>query len=361
MKNQSTRRPSVLVTFDSMKDINRGYHSFGKGLGDALINENHNRFKLSFYLFKKTPYLFNGLVDIVYRSVFDRFFFSGKNDFNVVHFSDQTCRLNPRRVNAKKIMTIHDMNKVHLKFSKPHRIDAYLNRLRKLIAKVDKVVAISQFVANDVTKYFPEYADKVTVIYNGADKLVCPDNHVPTRVPAKQFLFTIGLLSVQKGFHLLPALLMNNDYELVIAGIETPHKQRILEEAEKYNCADRVIITGPVSDADKAWYYKNCLAFVFPSIAEGFGLPVIEALYFGKPVFLSKYTSLPEVGGDAAYYFDNFDPTHMQNVFKDGLDDFNARNRQEEMVKQANKFSWAKAAGQYLELYNKCLKPDSVK
>lgn len=348
-------KPWVLVTFDSMKDANCGYFSFGKGLGDALIKQNHNRFNLKYYLFKGTQYLFNSLVPIKYLSFFDKILFSSRNDFDVVHLSDQTCRLRPGKVNAKKIMTIHDMNKVHLKFSKPHRIKVYLKKLGAKIAKVDRVVCISQFVANDVLHYFPEAKDKISVIYNGADQLIAKENHQPFFKPEKKFLFTIGLLSVQKGFHLLPALLKDNDFELVISGRETPHKERILQEAEKYNCLDRVHITGPISDDDKAWYYKNCSAFLFPSIAEGFGLPIIEAMYFGKPVFLSKYTSLPEVGGDAAYYFENFEPAHMQNVFTNGMRDFNERNRADEMVKQAEKFTWDIAANQYLSLYEACL------
>jgi glycosyltransferase involved in cell wall biosynthesis len=348
-------QPSVLVTFDSMKDINRGYYSFGKGLGDALIKQNNGKFKLKYYLFKHNPYLFNGAVDILYLSILDKIFFKASNDFDVVHFSDQTCRLKPGKVNAKKIMTIHDMNKVHLKFSKPHRIQVYIEKLRKLIARCDKIVAISHFVANDVLHYFPEAKDKVSVIYNGADKLIVPDGHIPIFRPQKPFLFTIGLLSVQKGFHLLPALLKENDFELVISGIETPHKQKIIEEAKRFNCFDRVHITGPVSDDDKAWYYKHCSAFIFPSIAEGFGLPVIEAMHFGKPVFLSKFTSLPEVGGNAAYYFDNFEPAHMQGVFKKGMRDFIERNRAAEMIAQADKFSWDRAANQYLDLYAQCL------
>ncbi|WP_316826667.1 glycosyltransferase family 1 protein [Pedobacter miscanthi] len=355
------KKPKVLVTFDSMKDANCGYFSFGKGLGDALIQENKGKFELKFYLFKHTKYLFNGLVDIIYLSRLDRLFFKKKNDFDVVHLSDQTCRLRPGKVNAKKIMTVHDMNKVHLKFSKPHRIQVYLKKLGKLISQCDKIVCISQFVANDVLHYFPEANGKVSVIYNGADKLIPNEHHTPDFVPRKPFLFTIGLLSVQKGFHLLPALLKGNDFELVISGKETPHKQRILEEAAKYNCLDRVHITGPISEDDKTWYYKNCNAFLFPSVAEGFGLPVIEAMHFGKPVFLSKFTSLPEVGGDIAYYFDNFEPEHMQEVFSNGMGDFIQNNRSSEAVVQAEKFSWEIAANKYLNLYQECLENDKEK
>ena len=95
---------------------------------------------------------------------------------------------------------------------------------------------------------------------------------------------------------------------------------------------------------------------MFPSIAEGFGLPVIEAMHFGKPVFLSKFTSLPEVGGNVAYYFDNFNAAHMQSVFAKGMQDFENRKPQKEIMEQAAKFSWDKAAIQYLELYAECLR-----
>jgi len=349
-------KPSVLVTFDSMKNANSGYFSFGKGLGDALIEQNNDRFKLEYYMFKNTIYQFDGKVDILYLNRLHNLLFPARNKFDLVHFTDQTCRLKPYSVNAKKIMTIHDVNKLHLSFSKPHKIKAHLNKIKRYILYCDKVVTISQFVADDIIKHIPEAKAKLSVIYNGADKLTVSADHVPSYLPKKPFLFTIGLLSVQKGFHLLPPLLEGNDFELVIAGIETPHKQKIIEVAKKFGVLDRMKITGPVSDDDKAWYYKNCSAFVFPSVAEGFGLPVIEAMYFGKPVFLSKFTSLPEIGGDAAYYFDNFEPEHMRSVFKKGMQDFQDNNRSESIIKHAGKFSWAATAQQYMELYETCLK-----
>ena len=86
-------KPVILVTFDSMKDINRGYFSFGKGLGDALIQQNRDRFKLKYYLFKKTPYLFNNKVDILYLSKLHRIFFPARNQFELVHLSERSsCR-----------------------------------------------------------------------------------------------------------------------------------------------------------------------------------------------------------------------------------------------------------------------------
>jgi len=343
-------KPFILVTFDSMIDPNSGYFSFGKGLGEALIKENNKRFALEFYLFKNTPYRFKGGVDIRYRRKLDALFFTGYNNYDLVHLTDQRARLKPGWLKAKKVMTIHTVNKAPLKNGgRLQQTD--VNNLRKKIAACDKVVAISNFVAAEVVRHIPEAKEKLSIIYSGAEKLYSPENYIPPYYPQRKFLFAIGLMSPQKGFHLIPPLLQGNDYQLVISGVETPHKLRILKAAEKYGCADRLIITGPISETDKAWYYKNCSALIFPSVAEGFGLPVIEVMHFGKPVFLAKRASLPEVGGNAAYYFDNFEPGHMQQIFKAGMQDYADNNRAENIMAHAAKFTWKKAAQQYMKLY----------
>ncbi|MFD2144380.1 hypothetical protein [Mucilaginibacter antarcticus] len=84
-----------------MKDTNCGYFYFGKGLGNALIEENKDKFDLTYYLFRNTSYKFVGKLAILYLSFFDKIFFTKRTKFDLVHFSDQTCRLKPWKVNAK--------------------------------------------------------------------------------------------------------------------------------------------------------------------------------------------------------------------------------------------------------------------
>src|SRR5207344_2364333 len=93
-----------------------------------------------------------------------------------------------------------------------------------------------------------------------------------------------------------------------------------------------------VSDARKSWLYAHCKAFLFPSLTEGFGLPPLEAMHFGKPVFLSKLTSLPEVGGDAAAYFDDFEPLSMRHGIESAMPALLARS--EEIRRHAAGFNW---------------------
>jgi glycosyltransferase involved in cell wall biosynthesis len=348
-------KPRVLVTFDSMQYPNTGLFYFGRSLGKALIKENKN-FELSFFLSDVTTDFNNDDVKRSYRKKYHRLIFLNTNNIKLFHFTDQFARLKPKKVSDKykKIMTIHDINQIHENIGE-ERLNHHLQKLAERINKCHRIVTISQFAANDILTYFPQVAGKLTVIYNGADKLKLPEGHEPAYKPDKAFLFTIGIVSAKKNFHVLPGLLANNDLELVIAGIKTPYEKEVMEEAKKYGVENRVKIIGTISDNDKAWYYKNCEAFVFPSIAEGFGLPVIEAMHYGKPVFVSTRTSLPEIAGDCAYYFESFDGKEMQKVFNNGMQHFRQNNPSEKIKAHARKFNWDETARQYLQLYREVL------
>jgi len=224
------------------------------------------------------------------------------------------------------------------------------------ISAADRIVAISQFVAQDVVRHFPQAREKISVIYNGTDFASAPPGHRPRFEPDGPFLFAVGMVCAKKNFHVLVPLLRNNSKTLVISGIvKEDYKKKIVDEAAALGVGDRVVVTGPVSQHDKDWYYANCEAFLFPSLAEGFGLPVLEAMHHGKPVFLSTMTSLPEVGGDAAYYFTSFEPDHMAAVLAQGLADFAVTDGPDRVRRHAAGFSWEKAAAGYLALYRSLL------
>lgn len=350
-------KPRVLVTFDSMRYPNTGLYQFGRSLGKAIIKENKD-FNLTYFLHKSvTEFDTNASIHKTYLQKHHKFFFYNNKGIDLFHFTDQFSRLKPKKVSSKykKILTIHDINQLHENISK-EKLDLHLKKLGERINSSNKIVTISNFAAKDILTFFPHVADRLTVIHNGADKLILKQGHQPAYHPQKPFLFTIGIVAAKKNFHVLPALLVNNDFELVISGIKTPYEENIIAEAKKHGVENRIKITGPISDDDRAWYYKNCEAFVFPSIAEGFGLPVIEAMHFGKPVFVSTRTSLPEIAGDCAYYFDDFDPAEMQRVFNAGLEDFNKKPSSENIIAHAESFNWDNTAQQYLQLYSDCLK-----
>ena len=349
-------KPSLLITLDSMRFANTGLYTFGHSLGREILRQGGAELDVNAYTYPVQQGFLGMAAGYVRHRKFHRFFFPKRARFDIVHFADQYCRFGPAKVNCKTVMTVHDLNQIYEQPPGSRKLKKHMARMRVKIAGADRVVAISNFVAADVVRYFPEARDKISVIYNGTDFTSAPDSHRPQYDPGAPFLFAVGMVCAKKNFHVLVPLLRNNERKLVISGIvKEDYKNKILAEAAKYGVSERVIVTGPVSHHDKDWYYAHCEAFVFPSLAEGFGLPVIEAMHHGKPVFLSTLTSLPEIGGDAAYYFDNFEPDHMAAVLERGLADFAANKGEAKVRAHASQFTWEKAGAAYLELYRSCL------
>jgi glycosyltransferase involved in cell wall biosynthesis len=144
---------------------------------------------------------------------------------------------------------------------------------------------------------------------------------------------------------------------LVLAGPDVKRNDELRAAAAGRNLTQVRVLTA-ISDAQKAWLYANCAGFVFPSLTEGFGLPPLEAMYFGKPVFVSDRTSLPEVCGDAAWYWPDFEPHAMRRVVETGLIAHQTQGRTDEVRAHAQRFSWVAAVDQHLALYLDPVKAD---
>ncbi|NCY03578.1 MAG: glycosyltransferase, partial [Planctomycetia bacterium] len=163
-----------------------------------------------------------------------------------------------------------------------------------------------------------------------------------------------------KNFHALFDLVERlADRVLIIAGKrETPYGAALAREVEARGLAGRVLLVGQVSDGDRQWLYERCEAFLFPSLTEGFGFPVLEALQCGKPVFLSRRTSLPELGGTVGFYWDSFSADHMLAVFRAGMAAVAAMPAYAAAARaRAAAYSWENAARGYLGVYRSVLEP----
>jgi glycosyltransferase involved in cell wall biosynthesis len=251
------------------------------------------------------------------------------------------------------VLTIHDLNFLNKDYSN-EKIGHLIKKLQTKVDRADALVFISNFSLQEATKYLTFDPSISHVIYNGLPQRSVPSLTKPDYIKNEEFIFSIGIISPKKNFKvLIPLLLENPALHLIVAGVKEGRYAREIEEyAKELNVLERLIMPGPVSDSDKSWLYKNCRAFMFPSIAEGFGLPVIEAMSFGKPVFLSTHTSLPEIGGVEAYYFDSFEPQSMTHIFAQGMKDFSQDLEKKNRLKRyAETYSWTKAAKQYIDLY----------
>lgn len=338
------------LDLEKLKYPHNGLYTFCIQLGQRLLQFRTDNEQLSYYLpagfndfkgdFKKIPYKW-----------YDRYAFN-PSEMDVWHSVHQTGNVWPRKKAKKTIVTIHDLNFLFEPNKGKREKSKSLETIQQQVDETDHIVAISQFTLNTIQEYIKVPKGKCSIIYQGSEIKEFPGFDAPQYRPAVPFLFSIGMILPKKNFHVLPKLLEHNDYELLIAGkTQGDYFRKIEEEAAKYGVSSRVKLLGSITDEEKYWYYKNCSAFMFPSVAEGFGAPVVEAMHFGKPVFLSDKTSLPEIGGDAAYYFKQFDNEHMRQVFEQGLTHYAASNPARMIQQHAQKFSWDTNAREYMKLY----------
>lgn len=342
----------LLIDCEKMKNANTGLFTYCNELGRSLLQQAAPDEQLSFYLPPKLGKYFGSSADYLWQYSLHKLYLPHRKAYDVWHTTYQLSDYRSHKPGTRRVLTIHDLNFMHEAKSASKR-KLYLAHAQRNVNRADFVTFISKFVGDDVLRYLDLGNKPHKVVYNGAAVQEFPGFDQPGYRPQRPFLFTLGVVNTKKNFHTIPCLLQHCDAELVIAGTinNETYRQRILDEAKRYGAADRVKLLGPISEEDKYWYMKHCLAFVFPSIAEGFGIPAIEAMHFGKPVFLSDKTSLPEVGSCFAYYFRDFDPAHMQKVFENGMWHYDNQRPAKAIINHAMQFSWERMAGEYLEIY----------
>lgn len=350
----------IVLDCDLMRYRDSGLYHYCLNLGmyvnKALIKEQDE--SISFYVPATEKKTFGpGATTIVEHKWHHKFIKPFLWDCDIWHAPFQSGRMVPKNNKHTKILlTIHDLNCLHE--DKPdNEIIESLQKTQSLIDRSDALVCISDHCKHDVMTYLDVKNKPVHVIHNGTHRVAIPPQKPAGYKPAKPFVFTMGYVNRKKNFHTLVPLLMNSGFELIIAGKldEPDYINKMRAMARELGVSERLHILGPVSEEDKAWYLNHCLAFMLPSLAEGFGAPVVEAMKFGKPLFLSNRTSLPEIGGDVAFYFNNFEPGHMQEVFAAGLIEYQRNGLQQKIMNRGNQFSWEEKAIEYLQVYRSML------
>ncbi|QKZ12750.1 glycosyltransferase family 4 protein [Spirosoma sp. KUDC1026] len=355
--------PSLFFDAERLRDLNSGLGQVCLHLGHELVRQCPADWTTTFLVPKGMIGLFGDTAQYLEASWKRKIWIADR--YEVWHCLHQDSVYLPRR--SKLVLTIHDLNFLERADYSPDQKAKKLAALQRKVDQASALTAISAYTASVVQQNLHLSANQpLRVIPNGnalAETSGQATEIEPTlRIEQPYFLF-VGVIHPKKNVHtLLPLLEAFPDYRLVLAGPDRhPYAQHIREQAEKLGTADRLIMPGAIDEATKRWLYAHCEAFLFPSLSEGFGLPVAEAMTFGKPVFISTLTSLPEVGGKEAYYFENFDPEHMAQVLHDGLVDFEQNIlRQERLRRRAAGFSWSAVAGEYWKLYKDLVRNSPV-
>ena len=270
--------------------------------------------------------------------------------------------LPPTRRNTRTLLTIHDLSFLHYPDHFVSQLVHYLSQVVPCsVARADRVLTDSQATRADLIAHFGTPPEKVEVLYSGVHPRFCPQLEASEteRIRARYglgerpYILSVSTLQPRKNYVRLIRSFANlkAGTQLVIAGGRGWLYQDILAEAEGHG--DRVRILGFVDDADLPALYRNAALFVFPSLYEGFGLPVLEAMACGIPVVCSNASSLPEIAGDAALLVDPLDTDGLAETMARALEDADLRR---EMIArglaQAARFTWEQAARQLLAAFD---------
>ena len=227
------------------------------------------------------------------------------------------------------------------------------------IRKAKKIITISNSSKNDIIKMYKVNPDKVAVVYPGI-KIRDSESRIQNMEELKKkfgidsaYILFVGTLQPRKNIvRLIEAFSkLKGDIELVIVGKKGWQFEEILSAPEKYGVESKVKFLNSVSDEDLPSLYKNALCFCLPSLYEGFGLPILEAMQYGCPVATSNVSSLPEAGGGAALYFDPEDTEDINKTLQTLIDDEELRRKLiKKGFEQVKKFSWEKTAKETLKV-----------
>jgi glycosyltransferase involved in cell wall biosynthesis len=267
----------------------------------------------------------------------------------------------------RSVVTIHDVIPLVLPWAFPRRhrwvLTAALARVRR---QADVVIVPSAAAAEDVVRYLNMDRQRITVIPMGCEArfqpLVSAGRMAQLRrryaLPERYVLF-VGTLEPRKNialllqaFSRLLAERPEDDLQLVVAGGKGWGDGRLIATTEALNIRRRVIFTGFVEDDDLPDLYRGAQMFVYPSLYEGFGLPVLEAMACGTPVITSNRSSLPEVAGDAALLIDPTRPDDLAAAMSAIMS--NAALHEELRWKglaRAKEFTWEAVARKTMDVY----------
>jgi len=323
--------------------------------------------KASHVIYKTAPLSESWLYRLWYRARLPLpvQWFAGQLDL----FHSPDFVLPPVQGGIPTLLTVHDLSFVHYPEVYPEVLVRYLNRVVPWsVRRATHILADSEATKRDLVAVWQIPEAKITVLYSGVgaafQRVTEPEKSAAVRqkydLGAEPYLLSVGTVQPRKNYQMLiqafAPLAANHAYNLVIAGGKGWLYEEMMAEVERQGLNGRVRFIGFVDDADLPALYSGAALFVFPSLYEGFGIPLLEAMACGAPVLASDVSSLPEVGAGTAVLLPPHDPSqwthHMARLLADPEQQASMRQAG---YQQVQRFSWQKAAQQLLTIYQTLL------
>lgn len=262
------------------------------------------------------------------------------------------------KTNFPCVNVIHDINFVHNPDDLPFFTRKYYNKYFPKFAKQAQIIAtVSEFSKNDIADNYGIDKQKISVVYNGADELYSPVNKdVKVKIKNKyssgtNYFVFVGSVHPRKNLKRLIIAFneykekTNSDFKLIIVGSKFFKNTDLFNLYNTLKFKDEIIFTGRLELAELHEVVASAFAMAFVPYFEGFGIPILEAMYCDVPVISANVTSMPEVAGDAALYVNPFNVSEIAEALERMELDSNLRNLLIEKGRvQRKKFSWKKTA-----------------
>ncbi|MCF7800156.1 glycosyltransferase family 4 protein [Candidatus Babeliales bacterium] len=274
-----------------------------------------------------------------------------KQNFDIFHPTEYDTYFLKHIKKKTFILTVYDM--IHEIFKEKYfpRSDAFIKKKKILIQKASKIIAISNHTKQDIIKLYDINPEKINVVHLASSFDSFTGSKI--KVPERYILFVGGRDGYKNFERFLAAVIsiLKKDTSLHLVCVGKPFNSFELFMLKKQGVSKQVL-NYYVNDESLVYLYKNALVFVFPSLYEGFGIPILEAFNCKCPLALSNASCFPEIALDAALYFDPYNIESIQDSIEKIIYDSNIKN---EMIKQgilrAKDFSWRKTALKTFKIY----------
>jgi glycosyltransferase involved in cell wall biosynthesis len=297
-------------------------------------------------------------------------FYAKKYSIEVLHCTSNTA---PLFMSVPLLLTLHDV--IFMEKTMGENTSSNYQKLGnlyrkwlvpKIIRKCKKIVTISEVEKLNIVKTLGLGDDDVIVIHNGVNGRfgVKPSQDMITQIRSQwgletDFFLFLGNVEPRKNvFNTVSAFVSfaekNTKIKLVITGLNTIFIENILSKLGKKGFLNRFVITGFVPENVLHTLYSEAKVFLYPSLREGFGLPILEAMAFGIPVVTSNISSMPEVAGEAAFLVNPFSVEEIELGMKTAYENENLRRKKIDLgFLRLKMFTWQHTAEQMLNLYEK--------